>query len=292
MSAFDKDNEPYTGPDLQRYIERVLEVERPPPGGSLHTSWKVMKPLVNPVIRGSDNIPDRPCLFIGNHALFAIDGMVLMPLMLWELNRFLRPMGDKFLWNSRTEPTLLKTGGVIGNPEVCTALMDAGEDILVFPGGAHEAVKPKSESYTLQWKNRFGFVRLAALHGYTIVPFAMVGPEEFYDHIIEGHELPHSALGKLLKRAGLLTEDTRPDMLPPVPRGMLGSLLPRPQRCYVSYGEPVDLSRHRGKIPGKKALGTIRDRVATSIEDQIADLLLLRQQRRGEDGLLRRILSF
>ncbi len=251
-----------------------------------------MKPLVNPVIRGSDNIPDRPCLFIGNHALFAIDGMVLMPLMLWELNRFLRPMGDKFLWNSRTEPTLLKTGGVIGNPEVCTALMDAGEDILVFPGGAHEAVKPKSESYTLQWKNRFGFVRLAALHGYTIVPFAMVGPEEFYDHIIEGHELPHSALGKLLKRAGLLTEDTRPDMLPPVPRGMLGSLLPRPQRCYVSYGEPVDLSRHRGKIPGKKALGTIRDRVATSIEDQIADLLLLRQQRRGEDGLLRRILSF
>jgi len=291
MSAFDKNTQPYTGDDLERYIDRVLEVEKPRPGGSLHAGWKVMKRMFNPVITGQENIPQKPCLFIGNHALFALDGMILVPLMLWELDRFLRPMGDKFMWNKLTESTLLNAGGVIGNPDVCTALMQNGHDLLVFPGGAYEAVKPKSQSYTLQWKNRLGFVRLAALHGYNIVPFAMVGPEDFYDHLMEGHELPDSKLGKALQHAGLMTPDTRSDILPPIPRGMLGSLLPRPKRCFVSFGEPVDLSKRKGKKVQKKTLEKIRDEVAGSIDEQIAELLVLREQRRGEDGLLRRVLS-
>jgi hypothetical protein len=44
-------------------------------------------------------MPDRPCLFIGNHALFGLDGLVILPVLLEELGRFLRPMGDKFLFS-------------------------------------------------------------------------------------------------------------------------------------------------------------------------------------------------
>ena len=99
-------------------------------------------------------------------------------------------------------------------------------------------------------------------------------------------------LGSLLKRAGLLTEDTRQDMLPPIPTGLLGSLIPKPQRCYIGFGQPVDLSALKGKTPGKKKLQSLRAEVAEEIEQQLNDLLLLRAQRKDKDSMLRRLLTF
>jgi 1-acyl-sn-glycerol-3-phosphate acyltransferase len=235
---------------------------------------------------------DVPCLFIGNHSLFALDGLILTPLMLEEFDRFLRPLGDKFLFtNDALAQYLVRRGASMGHPAICDALMENGQDILVFPGGAHEAVKPASAMYELQWKERYGFVKLAAKHGYTIQPFGLVGPDEFYAHLLEGEDLPESALGQLLKRFGLLHDDTRADMLPPIPSGALGSLIPKPQRCYLGFGEPVDLSDYQGKKLSQKRLHALRSEVAEQIEQQIAELLLLREQNRGEDGLLRRLLS-
>jgi 1-acyl-sn-glycerol-3-phosphate acyltransferase len=162
---------------------------------------------------------------------------------------------------------------------------------MVFPGGAHEAVKPASEIYELQWKERYGFVKLAAKHGYTIMPFGMVGPDEFYGHLLEGQDLPDSRLGQLLQRLGLLTEDTRADVLPPIPVGALGTLIPKPQRCYIGFGDPIDLSAEKGKRLGKQRLRAIRSEVAEQIEIQLAELLFAREQHKGKDSLLRRILT-
>ena len=169
--------------------------------------------------------------------------------------------------------------------------MENGSDLLVFPGGAHEAVKSVKDMYALQWKERYGFVKLAAMHGYTIMPFGMIGPDEFYGHLIEGHEIPDTALGKLLTRVGLLNENTRTDMMPPIPTGILGTLLPKPQRCYLGFGEPIDLAQHAGKKLSKKNMQTIRSQVAGEIEEQLAEMLLLREQNKNKDGLLRRILT-
>jgi 1-acyl-sn-glycerol-3-phosphate acyltransferase len=169
--------------------------------------------------------------------------------------------------------------------------MKDGQDILVFPGGAFESVKPSSERYQLQWKERYGFVRLAARHGYTIMPFGLVGPDEFYSHLLEGRDLPDSLLGGLLRRLGLLNENTRTDVLPPLPIGSLGSPLPKPQRCYLGFGEAVDLSGYKGKQPGRKTLRSLRDRIAGQIESQLATLLVTRERHRNEEGLLRRLLT-
>lgn len=290
MSFFDQDNEPFDDKGLARHIEKALQVEAP--GGSLEAlSYGLIRRIFRTTIIDADNIPDRPCLFVGNHSLFALDGLVMGPVVYHELGRFLRGLGDKFLWNPSSEDFLLSQGAVIGHPQVCSALMDAGRDLLVFPGGAHEATKTSAQKYSLQWKERYGFARLAAQHGYTIMPFALVGPDEFYGHLIEGEEIPDTALGQILTRLGLLNENTRSDMLPPIPRGALGSLLPRPQRCFLQFGEPVDLSGEVGKKPTRKILQSIRGEVAGQIEGMIGELLLLREQRRGEEGLLRRLLT-
>tara|TARA_R110001592_G_scaffold363395_1_gene687524 strand:- start:33235 stop:34116 length:882 start_codon:yes stop_codon:yes gene_type:complete len=292
MSAFDKDNNPLGDKEaLARHIEIALQVE-PPSGLEFELSYRMVKRLFNPVILGADNIPDRPCLFVGNHSLFALDGWVLGPLMSKELNRFPRGLGDKFLFaNPKIADFMLKRGAVMGHPDVCSALMKAGEDLMVFPGGAYEAVKPASMKYELQWQERYGFVKLAARHGYTIMPFGLVGPDEFYGHLMEGQDIPGSALGTLLKRMGLLTDDVRADVLPPIPVGALGSLLPKPQRCYLGFGEPVDLARYKGRTPTKKEQKSIRNAVAEQIETQLAELLFTREQVKGEDSFLRRLLS-
>ena len=292
MSVFSKENDPLGEKEaLARHIETALAAQ-PPAGVELELSYQLIKRLFNPLVLGASNIPERPCLFVGNHSLFALDGWVIGPLMTRDLKRFPRGLGDKFLFaNPSVGDFILKRGAVMGHPEVCSALMKAGQDLMVFPGGAHEAVKPASMKYELQWKERYGFVKLAARHGYTIMPFGLIGPDEFYGHLMEGQDIPASALGKLLKRLGLLTADTRSDMLPPIPVGALGSFFPKPQRCYLGFGEPIDLARYAGRTPRKKELQVIRAAVAEQIETQLAELLFTREQHKGEDGLLRRLLS-
>lgn len=292
MAISDKDNQPFDEHGLEEHIATALTVE-PPLGRELDIAHAIVKRVFKPTVVGAENIPDRPCLFVGNHSLFALDGMVLGPVMQKDLGRFVRPMGDKFLFSvDGIGNYLVKNGAVVGHPEVCSALMKNGSDLLVFPGGAHEAVKAASEMYALQWRERYGFIKLAAKHGYTIMPFGMVGPDEFYGHLIEGQDIPDSVLGSLLKRAGVLTEDTRKDMMPPIPTGLFGSLIPKPQRCYIGFGQPVDLSEYEGKKLSKKKLQTLRADVAGEIEDQLNELLLLRAQRRDEDSILRRLLTF
>jgi 1-acyl-sn-glycerol-3-phosphate acyltransferase len=292
MSLFDKDNAPLDDSrSLQHHIETALAVTAPRKL-ELEISYRIVKRLFNPMIIGAQHIPAEPCLFVGNHSLFALDGAVITPLFMKELQRFPRGMGDKFLFsNQRIAAFLLANGLVMGHPDVCAALMEDKQDLLVFPGGAHEAVKPTSQLYQLQWKERYGFVKLAAFHGYTIMPFGLVGPDEFYDHWIEGQELPESTIGRVLSRLGLLTEDTRYDILPPVPRGSLGTLLPKPRRCYLGFGEPINLSRYMGKDIGKKTQRTVRAQVAEQIEQQLAQLLIVREQHRKDDSLLRRLLT-
>ena len=292
MSLFDKNNQPLDDDEaLARHIEKALSVEIPE-GLDLEINYRLIKRLFRPLILGADNIPNRPCLFVGNHSLFALDGMVLAPLFIKELGRFPRGMGDKFLFtNKRVANFVLKSGSVMGHPEVCSALMKDRQDLLVFPGGAHEAVKPASSVYELQWKERYGFVRLAAKHGYTIMPFGLVGPDEFYGHYMEGQDLPDSRLGQLLKRMGLLDDDIRSDILPPIPVGALGTPLPKPQRCYLGFGDPISLSQYKGKNLTSKRLKIIRAEVAEQIETQLAELLFAREQHKGKDSLLRRILT-
>ncbi len=290
MGIFDPNNQPFDDEGLARHIERALAVEQPS-SVAQNIAYQLIKRVFNPLLVNADNIPDQPCLFIGNHSLFALDGMVLGPVMLHEQNRFLRGLGDKFLWNPVTEQHLLQQGAVLGHPAVCSALMENGSDLLVFPGGAHESTKTAAQKYSLQWKERYGFVKLAAQHGYTIMPFALVGPDEFYSHLIEGEDLPDTAVGQLLKRLGIINDNTRADMLPPIPLGAWGTIFPKPQRCYLQFGQPVNLAEYAGKRLSKKQQRSIRGRVAGQIEDMLAELLLRREQYKGKDGFLRRLLA-
>ena len=292
MPLFAKNNTPLSDPQaLERHIKQALAV-RIPHGLDIEIAYQIVKRIFNPMVTGAQNIPKEPCLFVGNHSLFALDGAIIRPIFLKDLQRFPRAMGDKFLFSiERVANILVKQGIVMGHPDVCGALMDARQDLLLFPGGAYESVKPKSKLYELQWKERYGFVKLAATHGYTIMPFGLVGPDEFYGHLMEGQDLPDTALGKLLTHLGVLNNNIRSDMIPPIPIGSLGTALPKPQRCYLGFGKPIDLSRHKGKTLSKKTVQAVRAQAAQAIENQLTQLLIKRERDKGKESFLRRLLT-
>lgn len=270
--------------ELREHITRALRAT-PPAGREQQLTYRFAKLWFRPRIFNAERIPDRPCLFIGNHALFGLDGFVILPIMLEEHGRFLRPMGDRFLFSQpRIGKALLRRGGTMGHPDVARALMAHDQDVLVFPGGAHEAVKSSRDRYTLQWKDRLGFVRLAAEAGYTIVPFGLVGPDEFYEYLLDSDEVI-SLLGKL----GLWSEGQRRDAIPPLLRGAFGSILPRPQACFLSFGEPLELPTPTKRPAGKQRLLGWRRTVAERIEEEIAAMLLERERQRADLGFFRRL---
>jgi hypothetical protein len=71
----------------------------------------------------------------------------------------------------------------------------------------------------------------------------------------------------------------------------LGTLIPKPQRCYLGFGEPINLAQYKGKTLTKKRQQIIRGQVAEQIETQLTELLFAREQHKGQDSLLRRLLT-
>ncbi len=290
MAFLDKDSIPLEDQALDDHIRRALTVQAPR-GPGFELVYPLLKWLFKPQLLATENIPDEPALFIGNHSLFATDGAVLAPVMWHEQRRFLRGLGDRFLWNPLSEDFLLSQGAALGHPKVCSALMENGADLMVFPGGAYEATKTQAQRYTLQWRERYGFIRMAAQHNYPIVPMAIVGPDEFYDHAIEGRDLPDTPFWQFLERLGLVGESTRRDVLPPLPLGALGSPLPKPQTCYIQFGEPVRPTGSRGRAPGQQKLQQYREQVAGSIESMLEELFAMRDEDRNQQGCVRSALT-
>ncbi|MEZ5501207.1 MAG: hypothetical protein R3E50_00620 [Halioglobus sp.] len=70
MSLLDKDNQPLADKDaLEKHIKRALSV-KPPHGRDLDINYWLIKHYFNPLVVGAENIPEVPCLFVGNHSLF------------------------------------------------------------------------------------------------------------------------------------------------------------------------------------------------------------------------------
>jgi 1-acyl-sn-glycerol-3-phosphate acyltransferase len=235
----------------------------------------------------------RPTLFVANHSVCNVfDAMLFADALYREREIVLRPLSDRGhfkvpLWRE----LLVRQGSVLGTRENCAALMRRGENVLVFPGGAREVFKRKGEAYRLLWKERYGFVRLAIEHGYTITPYATVGAEESLDVLLDAGDYLRSPLGKLLKSSGLAERHLRGgEELPPLVRGLGLTPLPRPERMYFVVGRPIDTRPCRGRHEDPATLRRVRDRVARQLERLIAEG---REYRAADDGngLVRRMLN-
>lgn len=235
----------------------------------LRTVLRPWQKLTRPRWHGLDNIPRQgPVLLIGNHSTFAF---LDMPIMISEIDRFtgryVRGMADHAHFAiPGWRDLLLRAGGMPGTRDNCRALLDQGAAVLVYPGGGREVAKRKGEKYQLIWKQRTGFARMAVEAGCPIVPFGAVGAEESYDIVLDADSPVFAPIRQAVEKLG-----GRWELAWPIARGIGLTPIPRPERLYFTFGEPIL------PVPGtaaddERAVRALRDRTKAAVEALITTL--------------------
>jgi 1-acyl-sn-glycerol-3-phosphate acyltransferase len=223
----------------------------------------------------------RPALFVGNHTLFGLtDAPLMIEHLYTQYGVMLRGLGDRGHFKVPYWGGLLtRHGMVLGSPEVCSTLMQAGQHVLVFPGGAREVMRRKGEAYTLIWKQRAGFARLAIEHGYDIIPFGSVGPDESYRILFDANDVIKPGWRQnLAETTGLMKLTRGGDFIPPIAVGLGPTLIPRPQRYYFGFGPRIPTALLTGRQADKDVVWTLRQQVASAVEGQISRLRRYREE--------------
>jgi 1-acyl-sn-glycerol-3-phosphate acyltransferase len=179
-----------------------------------------------------ENVPKGPVLLVSNHAgQLPFDGMMLSAAMLLEAEppRIARAMAE--YWVSELPwvgVAASRTGSLVGTPQNCVAMLEAGECVMVFPEGVRGMNKLYKERYQLQ-QFGLGFMRLALETHTPVVPVSIVGSEEQQPGLanLEG-------LGRFFGMPALPITPTFPLL------GPLG-LWPLPVKYRIYFGEPLRL---------------------------------------------------
>ncbi len=128
-----------------------------------------------------------------------------------------RPVADHFVPMIPIIGTLFaRTGMVGGSRRNASALLEAGEILLIHPEGVPGVAKHFKDRYKLQdW--RVGHVELAIRHGVPVIPTAVVGAEEQLPQI---GRIPIAVMG-----------------LPFIPITLVP--FPLPVKYHIRYGAPI-----------------------------------------------------
>ncbi|MFP4476386.1 MAG: lysophospholipid acyltransferase family protein [Desulfatibacillaceae bacterium] len=275
-------------------VPERIEDFRPPPASLVWLATAHLRAYFGPEFYGLEDIdPSRAYLLVGNHTIYGVvDVPVYFAAIYRETGIYARGLGHHLhfkvpLWRD----VLRLCGGVHGTRENCRRLMRSGQSIMVFPGGGYEVCRKKGEENRLIWKNRMGFVKLAADFGYPILPFASLGVDDAYDILLDGRDFARSPMGRVVNRVPRLNSLWKGgEEMPPIALSLGPTPFPRPARLYFSVGRPVETMAFAGQGDDPAAMRRLRDQVEDSIMNQLDRLRHIRSMR-DDSGLVRRLLN-
>jgi 1-acyl-sn-glycerol-3-phosphate acyltransferase len=236
-----------------------------------------ISPLIDvwrPYVSGLETLPaDGRFLLVGNHTAFIGGEVLLVPHFVRRaLGVRVRPLADR---RFATRPgfghdVMSAYGGVVGDPATARELMRHNETILVFPGGGREIAKFKGEEYHLNWRGRSGFARIAVENDYPIVPVGLVGGDDVYKSLVTRD----SRLGRLSQAISTRMTGEADMAMPPL-RGVGPTLIPRPQRMYLGFGEPIETTKPED-VTTEDWVASVRESAQESLETILSGLLAIR----------------
>ncbi len=224
-----------TGGDID---QRAEELARPPNefgtdpfGFNLEFSLAAIAPFVwlyknyfRVETYGIEKLPPGRMLVVANHSgQLPFDAAMVGVAMLLEAHppRMIRSMIEKWVQTLPYVSTFMaRIGQIVGTPENCRRLLEAGETILIFPEGVRGISKLWPQRYQLQ-EFGLGFMRLALETNTPIVPVAVVGAEEQAPALVD-----LKPLAKLLR-------------FPAFPLTITGLPLPLPVKYRIYFGDPM-----------------------------------------------------
>ncbi|KAJ3215759.1 hypothetical protein HK099_006212 [Clydaea vesicula] len=161
-------------------------------------------------------------------------------------------------------------GGVEATVNNCKTLMNDGQPILVYPGGASEMFKDeRNQKYELKWFKRKGFAKLAIESGYSIVPFSSVGKE---DLVYVPFSISSSWFWYLMGDAERAKKNfyySKNSTRFPVIFFNIKNYLLGYNKMIVSFGEPIDMKEYSGC--NEEGVWELRERVRENVEFLIQD---------------------
>lgn len=263
--------------------EDIDRLTNPPPRAEAlrRAIFTIADGLTTPVdlsriyVDGLENLPGNGrFLLVGNHTSAGWPEIVLTPYFVH------RHLGVRVRGLATQSVAQLKgfgrdlieaVGGVPGQPDVGAELMRRDETILVFPGGGRDMLKFKGEEYQLHWEGRSGFARLAIAHDYPIVPVGLVGGDDVFHSLVARN----SVWERVTRTFGQRLHGVS-GVGVPVSRGLGPTLLPRPQRMYLRFGQPISTTRP-ARVKAEKWEATVKQQAQTALETVLADLQELRR---------------
>ena len=254
--------------------EPPADIPALPAESSLDRLVSLLEPLrrvIQPKVYGVEHLPTDGSLLVGNHTIYGLLDVPFMMAEIWKHRRLaVRGLGEHAHYAVPIWRELLTMGGMVrGTREHVRALMRERQTILVFPGGAREVNKRRDQQYQLLWRERIGFARLAIEHGYPIVPFAAVGAAEMPDVIVDQNTPIYGQFARVYEK--LMGFPT-----PPIVRGVGATAIPRPERLYFWFGEPINTRRFGSSFEDTSAARALRDEVKRAI---LVGIQFLRDER-------------
>lgn len=239
-----------------------------------------------PEFLGLDHLDEgQPGLYISNHTLLGLtDGPLYIPKLYNEKNIYLRVLVDNMhkaipLWRS----FLTDFGAVTASKDHAKMLIKQKQHILIFPGGANEVCKTKDNAYQLDWKQRFGFAKMAIKNGYPIIPISSLGGDELYDIIADKKDIKSSKFGHWLKEKGILDKYFKGgETIPPLIKGVGPTLIPKPEKIYYLFGEPIQTNLY-DKECTEENLAELRSLTEEAIYNGIEKLKAYRKEHPDEN---------
>ncbi|XP_065865692.1 phytyl ester synthase 2, chloroplastic-like isoform X2 [Euphorbia lathyris] len=246
------------------------------------------------IVRSLAGIPtEGPVLFVGYHMLLGFELTPMVSQFLLEKNIVLRGIAHPSMF-MRVKDGLLPPmqqydifrvmGAVPVSGTLLYKLLASKSHVLLYPGGVREACHRKGEEYKLFWPERSEFVRMAARFGAKIVPFGVVGEDDFFDVFFDyDDQMKVPFLRDYITRIAEESKSVRSEF-----NGEVGNqdmhlpgVLPKfPGRFYYYFGKPIETEgRKKELLEEKEKAHELYIQVKCEVEKCIA---FLKEKRKSD----------
>ncbi|PPD78295.1 hypothetical protein GOBAR_DD24791 [Gossypium barbadense] len=181
-------------------------------------------------------------------------------------------------------PVLLVVMGAMPvSPKSLLKALSTNSHVLLYPGGAREALHRKGEAYKLFWPNQPEFVRFAAQFGATIVPFGAVGEDDmakvvfdYYDYM----KIPmlNDRIKEVIRSGGVQIRDKAKGEVASQEIFIPGMIPKIPGRFYYLFGKPIKLKGREDLVENRESANEVYLQAKAEVERCIGYLLKKREE--------------
>ncbi|KAG9152581.1 hypothetical protein Leryth_022963 [Lithospermum erythrorhizon] len=237
------------------------------------------------IVRGLTGVPDEgPVLLVGYHMLMGLELGPLLEAFLQEKKIMVRGIAHPSLFSEAADrgpgdvsffDTVRLYGGLPVSASNFFKLFAEKSHVLLYPGGAREALHFKGEAYKLFWPDQPEFVRMAAKFGATIVPFGAVGEDDILELVLDYNDLMKvPILSDRIKKDNEQATQIREDQSLFFP-----GLLPKvPGRLYYMFGKPIELKGRQELSKDREKAQELYLEVKSQVENILAYLIKKREE--------------